>query len=93
MKTSIALTLIITATIFSFVSGYSIGNHNNQAASYQVASQSSSGSVATANAAENVQESSPPAGGYGAPSSAASSTSAGASPGYGVPAPAPGYGK
>jgi hypothetical protein len=92
MKTSIAITLIITATIFSFVSGYSIGSHSDQAASYRVASQSNSGSVATANAAENVQKSSPPAGGYGAPSGAGSSANTGASPGYGAPAPAPGYG-
>jgi FlaG/FlaF family flagellin (archaellin) len=99
MKTSIAITLIITATIFSFVSGYSIGSHSDQAASYQVASQSNSGSVATAIAAENVEKSSSPAGGYGTPSGVDSSSNTGASPGYGAPAPgygapaAPGYGK
>ena len=85
MKISIALTLIITAAIFSFVSGYSIGTHSDQAAGYGMASQSSVGSgVATARAAEKAPEPAAPAGGYGSPSGAAS-------PGYG--APAPGYGK
>ena len=92
MKISIAITLIITATIFSFVSGYSIGSHSDQAASYQVASQSNSGSVATANAAENLQKTSAaPAAGYGTPTGEDSNAKTAASPGYG--APAPGYGK
>jgi len=90
MKTSIAITLIITATIFSFVSGYSIGSHSDQAVSYRMTSQSGNSSVATANAAENVQKATAPAGGYGAPSVGASSDTA-ASPGYG--APSPGYGR
>jgi hypothetical protein len=91
MKTSIAFTLIIIAAIFSFVSGYSIGSHSDQAASYQVASRSNSSSVATANAAENVQKPAAPAAGYGTPSDEGSGSNTGASPGYG--APAPGYGK
>ena len=92
MKTSIALTLIITATIFSFVTGYSIGSHSDQAASYQVASRSNSSSVATANAAENLQKSSAaPAAGYGTPAGEDANAKTAASPGYG--APAPGYGK
>ncbi len=85
MKTSIAITLIITAAIFSFVSGYSIGSHSDQAAGYGMASQSSGGSgVATAKAAETAPEPAAPTGGYGNPSGAASG-------GYG--APAPGYGQ
>lgn len=28
MKTSIAFTLVVTAAVFSFVSGYSIGSHS-----------------------------------------------------------------
>jgi len=86
MKTSIAITLIIIATIFSFVSGYSIGSHSDQAAGYGTASQSSGSSVATANAAENAPEPAAPTGGYGSPSSNTTT-----SPGYG--APSPGYGK
>ena len=85
MKTSIAITLIITAAIFSFVSGYSIGSHNGQAGGYVMAGQSSGASVATARAAEKA-----PAGGYGSPA-AESNTNSTASPGYG--APSPGYGQ
>ena len=91
MKTSIVFTLIVTAAIFSFVSGYSIGSHSDQAAAYRVASQASSGSVSVARAAENPSGSSAPAAGYGSPAAADSGNSAAASPGYG--APAPGYGK
>jgi cell division protein FtsN len=91
MKTSIAFTLIITAAIFSFVGGYSIGSHSGQAASYQVASQSNNSSIATANAAENVQKPAAPAAGYGSPSGQDSDNNTAASPGYG--APAPGYGE
>jgi hypothetical protein len=87
MKTSIAITLIITAAVFSFVSGYSIGTHSDQSAGYGMARQSSGVSVATAaNAAEKA-----PAGGYGSPSVETSNNNATASPGYG--APSPGYGK
>jgi len=87
MKTSIAITLIIIATIFSFVSGYSIGSHSDQAVDYRIANQASGNSVATARAAEKAD----PAPGYGAASEDASSQDAAASPGYG--APAPGYGQ
>ena len=97
MKTSIALTLIIVATVFSFVSGYSIGSHSDQAAGYGMANQASNnGSVATAKAAEN-PPAAEPAGGYGSPSSADAAKNTAAAPGYGTPAPAntsasPGYG-
>jgi FlaG/FlaF family flagellin (archaellin) len=64
MKTSIAITLIVIATIFSFVSGYSIGSHSDQAVSYRMADQATSGTVATAGAAEKAD----PAAGYGAAS-------------------------
>jgi hypothetical protein len=86
MKTSIAITLIITAAIFSFVSGYSIGSHSDQAAGYGIASQATSGSngVATATAAEKAPEQAAPTAGYGNPSGAASA-------GYG--APSAGYGQ
>ena len=90
MKVSIAITLIITATIFSFVSGYSIGSHSEQAVSYQMTSQSDNSSIATANAAENVQKPTAPTAGYGAPSVEASANTT-TSPGYG--APSPGYGQ
>ena len=82
MKTSIALALIIIAAVFSFVSGYSIGSHSEQAVSYQMASQSSS-SVATANAAENTSKSPAPAAGYGAPAAAETTDNSATSPGYG----------
>lgn len=91
MKTSIAITLIIVATIFSFVSGYSIGSHSDQAVGYRMASNSTVSSVATATAGEKVTEPSAPAGGYGASSDAGTGDNAAASPGYG--APSPGYGK
>jgi len=87
MKTSIAITLIIIATIFSFVSGYSIGSHSDQAVDYRIANQTSGNSVATAKAAEKAD----PAPGYGTASEEASSQDTAASPGYG--APAPGYGQ
>jgi hypothetical protein len=105
MKTSIAFTLIIVATIFSFVSGYSIGSHSDQAAGYNMTRQAgdSGGSIATARAAENPPEAAAPTGGYGGQGGASTAASPGygtpapekteASPGYGAPAPAPGYGK
>jgi hypothetical protein len=88
MKPSIAMTLVVTAAIFSFVSGYSIGSHSDQAAGYRMANQSNGGSVATARAAENASK---PSGGYGAPTSEEGSNSNAASPGYGDPSP--GYGR
>ena len=89
MKPSIAITLIIVAAVFCFVSGYSIGSHSNQAARQSNGTQS-------ANAAEKAAS---PSGGYGAPASEpsggygapATSDSGTASPGYG--APSPGYGQ
>ena len=91
MKTSIAFTLVVTAAVFSFVSGYSIGSHSDQAAVYGLASQSNGGSVSEARAAENPAAPSAPVGGYGSPSGVDSANNAAAAPGYG--APAPGYGK
>jgi hypothetical protein len=92
MKTSIAFTLIIIAAVFSFVSGYSIGSHNDQAAGYNVASQSGSTGGAVARAAENPPEPAAPAGGYGSPAGEVSTKNTAAAPGYGA-APTPGYGK
>jgi len=92
MKTSIAFTLIIIATVFSFVSGYSIGSHSDQAAGYSMASQASSGSGSIARAAENPPEPAAPAGGYGSSSVDASAKETAAAPAYGA-APSPGYGK
>jgi len=92
MKTSIAFTLIIIAAVFSFVSGYSIGSHSDQAAGYSMASQATSGSVSVARAAENPSAPSVPAGGYGSPSATTDTgNNSSAAPGYGTPAP--GYGK
>jgi hypothetical protein len=91
MKTSIAFTLIIIAAVFSFVSGYSIGSHSDQAAGYSMASQATSGSVSVARAAENPSAPSAPAGGYGSPSATDAGNNSSAAPGYGTPAP--GYGK
>lgn len=92
MKNSIAMTLVITAGIFSFVSGYSIGNHHDQGPSYSMTSQ------ATASSSAAVNNSSATAGGYGAPSTDASSSTGSSSPGYsasspGYGAPSPGYGQ
>ena len=84
MKTSIALTLIIIAAVFSFVSGYSIGTHSDQAVDYRRAGQAGSANVATAQAAVNSREPAAPAAGYGSPRGEASS-------GYGTPSP--GYGQ
>ena len=79
MKPSIAMTLVVTAAIFSFVSGYSIGAHSDQAAAAKMANQSTAVKAAS------------PSGGYGAPSSEATGDSSAASPGHG--APSPGYGQ
>jgi hypothetical protein len=87
MKPSIAITLIVIAAVFCFVSGYSIGSHSNQASNYRMASQANNGTN-SANAAEKPAS---PSGGYGAPDSEKTSDSGGASPGYG--APSPGYGQ
>jgi len=82
---------IIVATIFSFVSGYSIGSHSDQAVDYRVARHSSGDSIASARAAEKVPEPSAAAAGYGTARENASSQDSAASPGYG--APSPGYGQ
>lgn len=91
MKTSIAITLIIIAAIFSFVIGYSIGTHSDQATRYEEASKVSGGGLAVPRTPENSTKTSAPAGGYGSPSSSDSGKNTDASPGYG--SPAPGYGK
>ena len=88
MKLSIALTLIIIVTVFSFVSGYSIGSHNKTGSNYSITNNANAGSINTDTAAENV---SPPSGGYGTPSSEKEAGNNGPSPGYG--APSPGYGQ
>jgi hypothetical protein len=94
--------LIIVAAVFSFVSGYSIGTHSDQAESYRMTIQPNSPGVAIARAAEKAPQPAAPSGGYGAPAPADSSQGqdSGAapgygtpSPGYGAPAPAPGYGQ
>jgi hypothetical protein len=86
MKISIALTLIITVAIFSFISGYSISAHNKQGAGQTMASQGSFVSAATA--AENT---STPSAGNNSPSSEKTIDARGSSPGYG--SPSPGYGQ
>jgi hypothetical protein len=90
MKTSIAITLIITAAIFCFVSGYSIGSHKAPGSMPQV-TQANNGTGAIARAAENPQEPSAPAGGYGTVDDESTDDAGAPSPGYG--APSPGYGQ
>ena len=82
MKISIAVTLIITIAVFSFVSGYSISAHNKLNPSHNMAS-----NAGTANAAEY---SSAVSGGYGSHDSEKAGGNASPS-GYG--APSPGYGQ
>lgn len=65
MKTSIAITLIITIAVFSFVSGYSISVHNKMTPVSNVATQRNISNVGTATAGEYTSETS---GGYGTPS-------------------------
>ena len=88
MKIGIALTLIITVAVFSFVSGYSISAHNKKGANHTIASQSSFPSAGTATAAENTSASS---GSYNSPDSKKVPDTRGSSPGYG--SPSPGYGR
>ena len=83
MKNSIAMTLVITAGIFSFVSGYSIGNHD-QGSNYNMTSQITASNSAAVNSSAS-------AGGYGAPRPDVSSTTGSSSPGYS--ASSPGYGQ
>ena len=78
MKISIALTLIITVAVFSFVSGYSISAHNKQGANHIIASQSSFPNAGTATAAENTSASS---GSYNSPDSEKVPDTRGSSPG------------
>lgn len=101
MKVSIAVTLIITAAVFSFVSGYSIGNHSKADIASSMANQPTSNSVATANAAESAPEAGAPSGGYGSPAvveqgddsnAPAPGYGGSSSPGYGS-SPSPGYGQ
>jgi hypothetical protein len=65
MKSSIAITLIITIGIFSFVSGYSIGHKNG--GNNGVGAQASVSSSVGATASPGYGSSSAPAAGYGAP--------------------------
>jgi len=87
MKFSIALTLIITIAVFSFVSGYSISAHNKLNPSHNMASTANASNAGTANAAESPSAAS---GGYGSPDSEKAGGNASPS-GYG--APSPGYGQ
>ena len=87
MKFSIALTLIITIAVFSFVSGYSISAHNKLNSSQKITSQADVSKTVTANVAENASAAS---GGYGSPDSEKAGGNASPS-GYG--APSPGYGQ
>jgi len=89
MKISIAVTLIITIAVFSFISGYSISAHNKRNSSHNMAStaNASNAVTATANATEY---SSAASGGYGSPDSEKAVGNASPS-GYG--APSPGYGQ
>ena len=86
MKTSIALTLIITIAVFSYVSGYSIGVYNKKGISNTMVSQASIVSPATATAAENIS-----AAAYNSPGSENKLNVRGSSPGYG--STSPGYGQ
>lgn len=88
MKISIALTLIITIAVFSYVSGYSIGAYNKRESNYTMVSQANTVSAATINAGANISASS---GDYNSPGSETKLDARGSSPGYG--APSPGYGK
>ena len=86
MKTSIAITIIITIAVFSYVSGYSISAHHKQEASYRMAAQENADNPGSLTVSEKTSAAS---GGYGSPSSEkAGGTS---SPGYGTPSP--GYGQ
>ena len=87
MKISIALTLIITIAVFSFVSGYSISAHNKLNPGHNMASTANASNAGTANAAEYSPAAS---GGYGSPDSEKAGGNASPS-GYG--APSPGYGQ
>jgi hypothetical protein len=83
MKISIALTLIITIAVFSYVSGYSIGAYNKKGDSHIMVSQANIGT-----AAANISASS---GDHTSPGSENKLDARGSSPGYG--APSPGYGQ
>ena len=88
MKISIALTLIITIAVFSYVSGYSIGAYNKKEASHTMVSQVNIGTSAATTAAANISAAS---GDYDSPGSEKKLDARGSSPGYG--APSPGYGQ
>ena len=85
MKTSIALTLIITIAVFSYVSGYSIGAYNKKGAINAMVSQASIVSPATATAAENISAAS-----NNSPGSEKKPYARGSSPGYGESSPGDG---
>jgi hypothetical protein len=87
MKISIALTLIITIAVFSFVSGYSISVHHKMY---------SAGMASLTNTANNgptkaVGQDSAASGGYGSPNSEKAGENSESSAGYGTPSP--GYGQ
>ena len=88
MKISIAVTLVITIAVFSFVSGYSISTHNKQNANIRLASQTNVLSTGTATAGELPSATS---GGYGSPGLEKTGSINASSPGYG--SPSPGYGQ
>ena len=88
MKISIALTLIITIAVFSFISGYSISAHNKMNPASSVASQTNTSNRGTATAGEYVPE---PSGGYGSLNSEKDTDNRGSAAGYGTPSP--GYGQ
>ena len=79
MKANKAVTIIIVVAIFSFVIGYSMGTHSDQAARSRATKTTSSspgyGSPAPATTSETP--------GYGTPAPATTTES----PGYGTPAP------
>ena len=103
MKTSIALTIIITIAVFSYVSGYSISAHHKREVSYRMAGQANADSNKAAttttkdsSAASGGYGSSATSGGYGSSATSGgygspSSEKAGGTPGYGTPSP--GYGQ
>jgi hypothetical protein len=94
MKNSIAMTLVITAGIFGFVSGYSIGTNksSDQGAVYKMTNQKTTTSSSTEAPAGGYGK--PAVGGYGTPTPATGGYGKPAAAGYGTPAAATGgYGK
>jgi len=88
MKISIALTLIITIAVFSFVSGYSISVHHKMYRAYGMASITNNANNGSTKAVGQVSAAS---GGYGSLNSKKAAENNAPSAGYG--APSPGYGQ